>query len=160
MNLLRDIKKITISSTVKSFFSRWRIEGKDYEASVDILFPVGCIGITSKAKNWINKFQAENKAILVSDGSDLIKKFNLKDGDFFYGEADNYLLLKDKNLQIKTKSLNIDCQDINITTSGNITINNVVFSFSADKISIGGKEIAVVGGDINTSTNKITTSGQ
>jgi hypothetical protein len=160
MNLLRTIKKITISETVKSFFSRWKIEGKEYDSSVDVLFPIGCIGISSKSKSWINKFQAENKSLLVSDASPLIKKFSLKDGDFLYGDENNHLLLQDQNIIIKTKSLSINCQDINITTSGNITINGVLFSFSENKVSIGGNEVAVVGGDVSTVTNKITTSGQ
>jgi len=160
MNLLRTIKKITINSTVKALFSKWRIEGKDYDGTADVYFPIGCVGISSQGKSWINKFQADNNALLVSDAKTIIQQFNVKDGDYFYGDSTNYLLLQDGNINIKTKSLDINCESINITTTNNITINGVVFSFSANKISIGGKEVAVVGGDISTVTNKITTSGQ
>ncbi len=160
MNLLRTIKKLTVSSTVKTFFAKWKVDGQDHNAEVDVFFPIGCVGISKNGKSWINKFQADNNALLVSDASSLIQQFSLKENDYFYGDSTNYLLLQDGNLTIKTKSLIFDCQDINITTTGNITINGIVMSFADNKVSINDKEIAVVGGEISTATNNITTSGQ
>lgn len=160
MNLLRSINKLSITSTVKAFFSRWKIEGKDLNTSVDVLFPIGCVGISSSAKTWISKFQADNYAFLVSNASAVIDKFQLQDGDYFYGKDENYLLVQDDNMTIKTKVLNLLVDNINITVSNNITVNGIVLTFNDNKMLINGKQIAVVGGDISTITNKITTSGQ
>lgn len=160
MNFLRDINKLSISNTVKSFFTKWKIEGKDLTTSVDVLFPIGCVGISSKAKNWISNFQALNYSILVSNASDIIKKYLLKDGDYFYGKDENYILIQDDDIVLKTKSLTINAESININVTNNIIINGITISFTDNKVSIAGKEIAVIGGTINPSNNTINTSGQ
>lgn len=160
MNLLRTVKKLEIGSTVKSFFARWKIEGKDVNSTVDVLFPVGCVGISSQSKSWITKFQAENYSILVSNYQDIISKFSLKDGDYFYGKDNNYILVQGDNISIKTKQLNIESENININVTNGINLNGVQITISGNKILFNSKEVAVVGGDISTVTNKITTSGQ
>lgn len=160
MNLLRTVKKLEIGATVKSFFARWKIEGKDVNSSVDVVFPIGCIGISSKAKSWISKFQAENYSFLVSNYQNIISKFSLKDGDYFYGKDENYILIQGENIFIKTKQLNINSDSININVANSIVLNGVPITISGNKILFNSKEVAVVGGDISTVTNKITTSGQ
>lgn len=161
MNILRTINNWVIKSgLVTSNFTKWKIEGKNETDDVQTLFPVGCIGLKKTAKLWISKFQANNYSFFVSDYADIIKKFNLKDGDYFYGKDNNYILVQDNDIKIKTANLNVDLDNLNITISGNIKINDIILSFSENKISINGKEIAVIGGDVNTTSGKIITSGQ
>ena len=185
---LRSIKKLNINNSVRGIFTRWKIQAKDYDETIPILFGDGLISINSQAKMNIGEYQAENYATLVSDGFDLVKKYSLKDGNVFLGRDENYLLMRGGDLDIKTKDLNIEtndisieannldlnCQDINITcqdliltatslniTCPSITINGIVFAFTGGKLSINGKEVAVIGGDIDpVITNKIITSGQ
>ena len=170
---LRSIKKLNINNSVRGIFTRWKIQAKDYDETIPILFGDGLISINSQAKMNIGDYQAENYATLVSDGFDLVKKYSLTDGDLFLGRDENYLLMRSGNLNLKTNNLDLNCQDINIDcqdlvinaaslniTCPSITINEIEFSFTGGKLSINGKEVAVVGGDISTITNKITVSGQ
>lgn len=167
MNLLRTIKKIAINTTVIASFTKWRLGNQDSDADVDVLFPVGCVGIKSDAKAWISKFQANNYSFLVKDYQELIAKYSLVDNDLFYGDDENYILLRNGSMTIKSAdinlnctNLNLTCDDIAITVANSITVNGIALTFVADKFLINGIEIAVVGGDISTVTNKITVSGQ
>jgi hypothetical protein len=160
MNILRTLKKITIAATVVASITKWRLGSSDLDEDIDVVFPVGCIGIKSDSKAWISKFQANNYALLVKNYSDLIAKYSLKDNDLFYGDDENYILFREGSVNIKSDQININCNDINITVANKIKINNVEITFVANKILINGKQVAVVGGDISTVTNKITTSGQ
>lgn len=161
MNLLRQIKQIFINSGVVSNYLQWKLGTQEVVDKVPVLFQSGCIGINSKAKLWISKFQAKNYAFIVNDYSDLITKYSLQDGDYFYGFEDNYIIFRSSgDIFIKTKDLNIESQNINITLTDKIIVNGINLAFSGSKFTINNKEIAVVGGDVNPSTNKITVSGQ
>jgi hypothetical protein len=166
MNLLRSINKLKISNSVRAVFTRWKIEAKNFEDTIPVLFGDGLISINSSAKVNIQNYQAENYGTLLTDGFDLVKKYSLKDGDVFLGRDENYFLFRGGDLNLKTKNLDLNCQEINIEctniniTCPTITMNGVVFTFTGGKLSINGKEVAVIGGDISTITNKITTSGQ
>lgn len=162
MNILRRINKITITaaSAVLSNFTKWRLIDESIDTEVQMLFPDGIIAINTDSKSWISKFQAKNYALFTSDYADLIKKYSLKDKDVFIGRENNYLLFRNGDLEIKTKNLKIDCDEANIIVANKIKINNVELTFVAGKMLIGGKEIAVVGGSVDSGTYLINNSGQ
>ena len=49
---------------------------------------------------------------------------------------------------------------MNVTVTNGITINEIPLNFIEGKVLINSKQVAVVGGDINIITSKITGSGQ
>lgn len=167
INILRDIKKLIINNGLSAKYNLWSIGDKNIERDVDVIFPDGLISINSSSKIQVTDFGERNRAKIVTYAADLINKYSIVDGDVFLGRDSNYLLFRNgslsiqsTNLDININELNIDCEDININVTNAITINNVPLTFVGDKMLINGKEIAVVGGDINPSTNKISVSGQ
>lgn len=91
-------------------------------------------------------------ALNVSKNEKLRAKYGLKDKDVFLGRDGNYLLFRDGNLTINTGNINI--------TADKITFNGVDIKMSEGVLSVNDKPIAVVGGDVDPITNKITISGQ
>lgn len=78
----------------------------------------------------------------------------------------NDITINTTNLTKNATTININADVINevattsINITGNFILNGIPFSVAAGKLSISGKELAVVGGDVNLSTGEIITSGQ
>lgn len=165
--ILRTINKLITGNGISLRYTLWKIENRKINRDVDVLFPDGLISINSNSKAEISDFGEKNNAKFVTYALDLISKYSLIDGDVFLGRDSNYILFRSGSINLKTDTLtidsneiNIDCNEININVTNSVTINNVALTFVGDKMLVNGKEVAVVGGDVNPSTNKISVSGQ
>lgn len=160
MNLLRDIQRITkTTSGVFSKYIKWSLGETKVEGNVRLIFSDGLIAF-SKNKVSVSKYQEATYAEVKGDYQELIDKYNISEDDVFLGRDGNYILFRNGNIAIKTSRLNLECDDVDITITNAITVNGVALTFVADKMLINGKEVAVIGGDVNPLTNKIEVSGQ
>ncbi|MGK0468873.1 hypothetical protein [Clostridium sp.] len=168
ISVLRKVKKLIINGIVSINFASWKIGGKDVDIDAKMIFNDGFISINSSSRAIVHQMQANRYGFFVDSAEDLIKEYSLIDGDLFAGRKDNYFLFRGGNLKMKSKDitldcdkLNISCNSIDINVTNTITINdNIILSFVGDKISINGKEIAVIGGAVNLTSGLINSSGQ
>lgn len=174
MKILRDIKQLIFKTSLFTKVREWGIDGTDIFSKPMVLFPDGIIGINSNSKVSVEEYQETNYAKFYSDYRSLLSKYALKDMDVFLGRDSNYILFRDGITKLENTSLEITSDSSLITskvldvvsetsievTTPILTLNGVGITVVAGKLFIGGKEVAVVGGDIDPTTNKITVSGQ
>lgn len=160
MKILRQIKKLIIKTYIYVLITKWQVDGKSVSEQAQVLFPDGFVGLSSQSKTIMSEFQAENYAQLVIDAKDLINAYGLKDGDAFFGRYMNYGLFRAGSLSMKGDQFTLTYNNVNILANSIRFNTDVELTSIGGKLLINGKEIAVVGGDIDTGTNKITGSGQ
>lgn len=146
------IRKIT---KIKDFIAScvlWSIGDKNRNEQAPIYFIDGLISLNSSESILIGCNQPELFSFNIGQYEELRNKYQIKDNDIFLGRDSNYLLFRDANLTIQTEQLNIN--------ANKIVFNGVEITSLENIIYINEKAVAVVGGDINPTTNKIEVSGQ
>lgn len=152
------IRKIT---KIKDFIAScilWNTPNKRTEKA-PLYFIDGIIGINSNESVLIGINEPTLYGLNIGQYERLREAYGLKDEDVFVGRNRNYMLFRNGNLRMKGTSISLEYNELNITANS-INFNGVALTSIDGKLLINGKEIAVVGGDINTGTNKITGSGQ
>ena len=152
------IRKIT---KIKDFIAScilWNTPNKRMEKA-PLYFIDGIIGINSEESVMIGVNEPTLYGFNVGQYEKLRKDYGLKDDDDFVGRNRNYILFRNGNLNMKGTTLKLEYNELQIVANS-INFNGISLTATGGKLFINGKEIAVVGGDINTTTNKITGSGQ
>lgn len=152
------IRKIT---KIKDFIAScvlWSSLNKRVEKA-PLYFIDGIIGINSDESVLIGVNEPTLYGFNIGQYEKLRKDYGLADGDVFVGRNRNYMLFRAGNLRMKGATLTLEYNEVDIVAN-EINFNGVKLTSVGGKIFINDKEIAVVGGDINTETNKITGSGQ
>ena len=136
--------------------NRAKLEEDQLDADTEIVYPDGIISVNPNAYaiSYVDQYGVfVSNVVDVNNYVNLIKKYEIVNQDLFVGREENYIIFRTNlSLQIKNNSTILDTQTI--------IINGLEFTVNNGKFFINGKEVAVVGGDINPSTNKIINSGQ
>lgn len=136
--------------------NRAKLEGEQLDADTEIVYPDGIISVNPNAYavSHVDQYGVfVSNVVDVDNYVNLIKKHEIVNQDLFVGREENYIIFRTNlSLQIKNNNTILDTQTI--------VINGLQFTVNNGKFFINGKEVAVVGGDINPSTNKIINSGQ
>jgi len=152
------IRKIT---KIKDFVAScilWNTPDKRTEKA-PLYFMDGIIGINSEESVMIGVNEPTLFGFNIGEYKKLRTTYGLKDGDVFVGRGRNYALFRNGNLTMKGGTLRLEYNALEVVANS-LNFNGVVLKVVDGKLLINNKEIAVVGGDINTGTNKITGSGQ
>ena len=152
------IRKIT---KIKDFIAScilWNTPNKRTEKA-RLYFIDGIIGVNSEESVMIGVNEPTLYGFNVGEYEKIRENYGLKDGDVCVGRNRNYALFRNGNLRMSGTKFTVEYNELQILANS-INFNGVVLTVADGKLLINNKEIAVVGGDINTSTNKITGSGQ
>jgi hypothetical protein len=149
MSFIRKIDKI------KNFIAScvlWKLGDTNRMAKAPLYFIDGLIAINSSESMLIGENQPDLFALNIGEYQKLREQYQIKDNDVFVGRENNYLLFRDGVLTIKTTDL--------VINASKIIYNGLEINVTANIISINGKQVAVIGGDVDLLTGKITASGQ
>ncbi len=162
--IFEKINKFLTDKILKISIDKYKLENEQLSIESEVVYPDGIISVNQNAYSITMK---DEYGVFISNIVDadnainLINKYKIVDNELLVGREENYIIFRN-NFSLQIKNNDTICESSNSfqISSNEIDFNGIKLTVANGKLLLNGKEISVVGGDIDPTSNKIINSGQ